>query len=274
MRLPRSLAAHRRNGFLDDLSEPGPHEPRISAMFGGQMAPDPGRRLDCRLTVMAFTNRCGSNLLADYLVQTGRFGGFGESLNAPVAQSFQDREGVRSLPDYLAALAETHGCGGNRDLGVKASADQLAMLIRHGIPRMFAGFRVVHVCRQDLVGQAVSFMIANQTNRWTSRQAARERSPDDIAMDVVLIEQMMRAIQQQHNRIAAILSSLGIPGPSLSYEELTAAPALTVRRVCRVLEVELGDWRPRAPIIEKQADALNERLVAEYRALAQARLAP
>lgn len=273
MRLPRSLAGYVRHGFLDDLSEPGPHEPRISEIFDRQLTPDPGRALDCRLTVMAFTNRCGSNLLADYLVQTSRFGGFGESLNAPVVQSFRDREKVRSLPDYLAALAEKHRCGGKRDLGVKASADQLAMLIRHGIPRMFAGFRVVHIWRQDLLGQAVSFVIANQTNRWTSRQAANERPIDAMAMDPLQIEHMMRAIQQQNNRIVAIISSLGIPGPSLSYEELTFAPAIAIRRVCRALEVDLEDWRPRAPKIQKQGDTLNQRLVAEYREVAKARFA-
>lgn len=238
------------------------------------MAPEPDQHLDCPLTVMAFTNRCGSNLLADYLLQTGRFGGFGEALNLPVAQAFRDRQGTRSLPGYLGALAETHLCNRERSLGVKASADQLAMLIRHGIPRMFAGFRVVHIWRQDLVGQAVSFAIADQTKSWTSRQEPTGRSDGRIAVAPAQIEQMIQAIQQQNNRIAAILATLGIGGPTVSYEELTANPAQAMRRVCTMLGVELGAWEPRAPRIEKQADALNERLVAEYRALARARLAP
>lgn len=271
MKLPSWLVAPVRRNLLDDLAQPGSHEADISAIFGGRMAPD-GQRSNCRLTVMAFTNRCGSNLLADYLVQTGRFGGFGEAFNPPVVKTFSEREDVHSLPDYLLALAQRQNCGPDKDLGVKASAEQLAMLLRHGIPGMFAGFRVIHIWRQDLLGQAVSFEIASHTNRWTTRQRAPSKSVKDIAFDPVRIDQMMRAIQMHNNRIAATVSVLGLEGVSLSYEELTAAPGASVRRICTALSVDLADWKPRTPKIEKQADALNDRLVSQYRAIAQARL--
>lgn len=271
MKLPSWLAAPVRRNLLDDLAQPGSHEAETSAMFGGRMAAGE-QRSDCRLTVMAFTNRCGSNLLADYLVQTGRFGGFGEALNPPVVKAFAEREAVRSLPDYLLALAERQNCGPDKDLGVKASADQLAMLLRHGLPNMFAGFRVIHIWRQDLLGQAVSFEIASHTNRWTTRQKAASKAVDDIAFDPVRIDQMMRAIQAHNSRIAATISVLGIESMSLSYEELTAAPGASVRRICAGLSFDLAGWKPRAPKIEKQADALNDRLVSQYRAIAQARL--
>lgn len=271
MRLPGWIAAPIHRSLLDDLAEVGSHEKQISALFGGRLAAQ-GKPLDCRLTVIAFTNRSGSNLLADYLVQTGRFGGFGEVLNPPVVQAFAEREGVTSLPDYLAALAGRQRCGPQKDLGVKASAEQLAMLVRHGIPAMFAGFRVIHIWRQDLLGQAVSFEIAGQTNRWTTRQKAASREVDDIAFDPVRLEQMMRAIQSYNARIAATLSVLGIASASLTYEDLTAAPGPGIRRVCAALNIDLGDWRPKTPKIEKQASALNDRLVAEYRALAARKL--
>ena len=90
-----------------------------------------------------------------------------------------------------------------------------------------------------------------------------------MELDPVQIERMMRAIQQSNNRIAAMVSVLGIRHASLSYEELTAAPGQAVRRLCTALGEDLGDWRPRAPKIEKQADAVNARLVAEYRQLAR-----
>lgn len=272
MRLPRWLAAPAGRGFLDELTAKGDHEVEISTLFQGRMSPNDGKRLDCGLTVMGFTNRCGSNLLADYLVQTGRFGGFGESLNPPVVASFSARSGADSLPAYLETLAENLNCGPSRDLGVKASADQLAMLIRHGIPGMFTRFRLVHVWRQDLLEQAVSFAIANRTKRWTNRQQAAVQDVAEMELDPVQIERMMRAIQQSNNRIAAMVSVLGIRHASLSYEELTAAPGQAVRRICTALGEGLGDWRPRAPKIEKQADALNARLVAEYRQLARKNL--
>lgn len=269
MRLPRWLAAPVRRGFFDELTARGDHEVEISTLLQGHMAPSPGQQLDCGLTVMGFTNRCGSNLLADYLVQTGRFGGFGEVLNPPVIKAGKERDGVESLPDHMIALARRLNCGPGRNLGVKASADQLAMLIRHGIPAMFTGFRVVHVWRQDLLEQAVSFAIANRTKRWTTRQKAPSREVGNMTLDPVQIERMMRAIQQANNRIEAMVSVLGIPHASLSYEELTAAPGQAILRICTALGEDLGKWRPRAPKIDKQADALNARLVAEYRAMAQ-----
>ena len=85
--------------ITDALAEQGPHESKIRALFPDAFAwqgPEP--LFSKPLYVLAFTNRSGSNLLADYLLQTGRFRGFGEALTAADAIVITDVYGAGEMP--------------------------------------------------------------------------------------------------------------------------------------------------------------------------------
>ncbi len=47
------------------------------------------------------------------------------------------------------------------------------MLLRWNIPAMFNGIAIYRVVRHDIVDQAVSMAIAEQTGKWTSNIAGK-----------------------------------------------------------------------------------------------------
>lgn len=237
----------------NSLGAQGPHEARVRALFPKSFTWQGERPLFSKpLYILAFTNRSGSNLLADYLRQTGRFRGFGEGLNWDQIQSSLQRHPVASFPGYIATLAGAQNSAGI--WGVKASWDQIVMLHRANIPAMFSGVQIVHSVRQDLLGQAVSHWIAHQTNQWTSAHKASGVVPE-FALD--RIEAILMDIVRSNSRIDLISQSLNIPRHVVVYEQLQDDPAAEIRHLFDAVGIELGDWQPGTPRIARQRDQTN-----------------
>ena len=119
---------------LEILSRPGGHERRLRALYGEDAAYlETGPVFDKPLVIVGFTNRSGSNLLVDYVRQAGRANGGGEYLNGDVLETLHAQHGFKRFPGYLLFLYKTQ-CKPGQSLMLKASWDQLAMLVRLNIP--------------------------------------------------------------------------------------------------------------------------------------------
>lgn len=244
----------------EHLSHIGEHEKRLRKLanfdcihpLGGAVFPRP-------LYLMAFTNRCGSNLLADYINQTGLIGGFHESLNFDTISSTADREGIDNISRYFYFLHERFAK--QETLGVKASWDQILMLARFNVFSMFPAVRVVHIRRAEVVSQAVSHWIAHQTKRWTSTMKGEQIEPE---YDFSAIQNIVSNIQMANSIIPILSRVLGAAHVGVLYEGLVRDPQTTVVNVTGTLGLELGAWKASAPKINKQADKVNERFVARF----------
>ncbi|MFD1912949.1 Stf0 family sulfotransferase [Halodurantibacterium flavum] len=258
------------DSFLDRLAQPDPHEVAIRRIFPDGGGHEGGAVIDRPLVILAFTNRCGSHLLGDYLRQTGHFAGFGEFLNHDVVATMQARTSARSFPEHLASLAGQL-CPRGQIFGVKASAGQLAMLLRHRIPAMFSGLLVLHMTRRDVLAQAVSHSLAHQTGQWTSQQQARAET--EPRFDLAQIEAVLRDIHRENEMIGLTCNVMGLPRMGIVYEDLVRNPATTVQRIAHRLDLDLGGWTAARPRLRKQANSTNDAFCATYRRLAQEALA-
>lgn len=240
--------------ITDAFAEQGPHERKIRALFPDAFVRQGSEAIFPKpLYILAFTNRSGSNLLADYLRQTGRFRGFGEGLNGDEVERSLGKTPVASFPDHVARLAGPPNEPGF--WGIKASWDQIVLLHRANIPSMFTGVRVIHSLREDLLGQAVSHWIAHQTNQWTSAHTASGVTPH-FAQD--RIEQILMNVVRSNSYIDLIARAMGIPRHPVVYERLQEDPAGEVMRLAEEMSLDLGDWQPGPPRISRQRDATND----------------
>lgn len=254
MRSPRLLAQlGRRDG----------HEERIARVFSGRMAFAGGAAVCPKpLVVLAFTNRAGSNHLAECLCQTGQLAGFEEVLNHDTVAHLAAQWHCRSLPDYIARVVARQTPQGGRWWGVKASAEQLRMLVRANIPAMFPGFRVIHIWRRDILAQAVSLDIAWQTGRWTSLQPpAKGREP---VLDIARIERTIVAIQASNAAIQSMAAALDLPLTAVCHEDLLARPQAVITTLGHDIGVDLSGWQPQPTRLSPQADATNARFIADF----------
>lgn len=246
------------------LRRPGRHETRLRRVFRGALRYRGRARFATPLVVMGFTNRAGSHLLGDFLRQTGRIGGLGEVLNHDVAGALAGRLGAASLPDYIAALTE-HYAPEDGLFGLKASWDQLAMLLRADIPSMYGGgVKLVHLVRQDVVAQAVSLSLARQTGRWTAAQEGNGRAP---RFDARAIARGIAAAEAGNLNIRLIAGACGLPRSLVTYEQICADPATHVGRVLAFCGTPAPGWQPRPPALKKQGGEEARAFAARYRAL-------
>lgn len=242
--------------LVDRLAAPRRGERIIRSFFGDRSVysgdaavfPHP-------LYLVGFSNRTGSNLLAEYLRSTGAFGGFREQLNHDAVLNLSKTIGADSFPDYLEKVSAKFG--DKSIYGFKASWSQISMLLRCRIDRMYTGVKVIHLTRADALAQAVSYSIAQQTNRWTSVQkgevAASEFDFNDISM-------RLDANLFSANAIAMICSLFMIPRIHICYEELTEDPHAVMLKIGKFCELDFRCWQPEKPLLTKQANTIN----AEY----------
>lgn len=255
---------------MDHLLKPGSHSEHLWALFGSNTTfTGDGPVFDRPLYVLAFTNRSGSNLLAEYLVAHPQLAGFAEVLNKqPLARVAKDT-GAQSFPAVIEALVRrgSNGAAGQA-FGLKAGWDQLNMLLRHRIDRMFRGFRIIHIERQDILAQAISYDIAVQTNHWKSYQSrSTDRVPD---YDFAKIGRLMINLRQYNVAIRISAEASGWPVIHVTYEELVADPAGLLRRILGW--AGLPDESYALPVARHQkqtlsiGDEIRARYLADYAA--------
>lgn len=239
---------------LELLSKPDKHEDSIMEIFQGNVRYNGPELFNRPLYCLAFFNRSGSNLLADHLRQTPYFSGFHEELNFRGVGIRSRQWGVLSFPDYIKTVMAT---GEGKNYGFKASLGQLIMLERFGVPKMFkGGMRIIHIQREDLLGQAVSHLISSQSQQWTSEQA-NSASEVEIKYDAGRLTSIIDATHRSASGIKTYAQIFDRPRLEVSYEEIVKDPSQVLGHIAKFCGQNGADWVAREPRIKRQATALN-----------------
>jgi trehalose 2-sulfotransferase len=247
---------------------PDVHAQKLADFFAGRKrAPDAAKRLADELAtlktfyILCFTNRCGSNFLAQALASEGRIRQAGENLNFDAVQHQCDRLGLGSYDEYLAWLVRQLK-GPEKVFGCKASAGQLIHLYNAGVlEKVKDKLRFVHISRRQPVDQGISMLIASRTRKWTSTDAGVQA--DDIRYDPKELIPIIEALNRQNAAFTVLFDMFGIKPTPVLYERLVADPARVVRRVGRHLGLPNLKFVPEKVVYERQADLVNLRIRAD-----------
>lgn len=236
--------------------------------------------------VVASIQRSGSTLLATALRQTRELGVTHEYFSYEAMSHFDERWGVlrprhlrrwddgirrrvpgmqvrsmpwttRSLRHYLA-LVRRHRCTANGVFGMKLHSNHLANLASHGldVDRWLHQPDYVRITRQDRLGQAVSWLRADQTGRYVGTMEARAEPVYDRAG----IDDRLAQIEESERLWDRHL--IGRPVHRVVYEELVTDWSAVMTGVMASLGCE-------APVpamaLERQADDLSTEWIERYR---------
>jgi LPS sulfotransferase NodH len=191
-----------------------------------------------RFVFICFTNRCGSNFLADLLASTRRFQRAEEMLNGEKVLANATLHGHRSLQEYFAWHVRTRVTGCNI-VAAKLAIPHLEVLGDSGLLDQIAErSRFVFLKRDDRLAQAVSFEIARQTGRWSSWAPAgpNERRPRYSARR---LREAMATIAKSNELFEAFFAGNLIEPVRLVYERLVAEPESHVRQIGRQVGLDL-----------------------------------
>ena len=244
-----------------------------------------------RSVLVCTMRRCGSSLLGEALVRAG-LGCPLEYFHAVWRPGFEARWHAPELRDYVAALYR-HRAAADGTLGVKlfwpdvlqtlrrwspAGGDRAARLASGGpadrarvhaevgelLLELFPNPSVVFLWRQDLLRQAVSDLVAQQSGRWREVPGGSTDPAWTPLYDRCAIDRRLSQFGRELRAWRDCLDHLGLPLVEVAYEELARDYRGTVRRVLRALLGERWDGEVPPPRLRRQADAASERLLLRY----------
>lgn len=249
--------------MIEDIKQSQkPHQDRISSLFSGDVEFSGSKPLfDFPLCLLAFTNRCGSNVLAEYLKATNYFCGFQESLNSDVVERNSQKHDIHRFPDYIVHLTQQQS-EVDKYFFIKSSWDQLLMLQEWRILKMFSGLKIVYIERLNYINQAISYVIANQTKQWTAFQ---EKENDTVHYDRKTIDGVIAANAKANRIFRYLFEILDFDYVHVAYENLATNPQEITNRILHNFGLDsqrnLSSYQPRHQV---QANSRNQEFKQRY----------
>jgi LPS sulfotransferase NodH len=245
--------------FLLDY-DPGIHEREILRYFAGRAAgrprpaPPQTDQQPETVLVIAFSNRSGSNLLAESLAASGLVNRAGESFNFDRVIDTCERVGLNDLAGYLAHLSPS--IDDPPSLAVKLSWDQLFFLTSVGvIPHYWPNVRFAWIMRDDLMAQALSHLVAERTGCWSGAypelalsEILAESTPEDLV-------RKLEEITFAHRQFTNYFAVHDIEPVIVDYDDLVTDPEAEARRVLDRLGMIPTGWSwhfDRAAIVSRR----------------------
>ncbi len=205
------------------------HDRAIDALFKDPIKTDTGaERLSC--VIVGFVNRSGSNHLCDLLRSTGAFTSIDEVLNEGFVTATAKRHDIKSFDQYLKFQHDQRKSAGDAIWGFKAGWAQLCMLKRTGAIPLVLNPVLLKVRRRDVLGQAISYFIAEQTNQWTVLDRGTMKR-DEIKYDGARILANLRNVMFAYSMLDQVAMLCGLPVHEVVYEDLLDRPQTIISDV-------------------------------------------
>jgi len=226
--------------------------------------------------IIAATPRTGSTLLCRMLWATGRVGAPKEYLNPMQLRDWEVRMGSarsrwlhRALSGRRLVLAGQGWSHARLSAHLqrvrqrRSSGGWFGLKLHHHHRQRLVGeaSRWILLTRHDRVAQAVSWARALQTNQWIGGEP-----PRPARYSRRLIRRCLSEIVSGEAIWEARLKAAGVAPLRLRYEDLAAAPQLTVRAVLAHLAVsDTSESAALAPTLIRQADATSAAWVSRFK---------
>src|SRR5918998_2335498 len=223
-----------------------------------------------RSYVLCGTPRTGSTLLCGLLRSTGVLGRPESYFREPDEAAWAARFGLPAeggrARDYRAFVDATRSAGAsdNGVFGARILGGALGRVVEGlgrapGKPDLpileeaLGPLTFVHLRREDVAAQAVSWCRAEQTGYWQQGDVITEEPHLDIAQMRLLME----TIRKHNAAWQAWFDAQGVEPHTVTYEQLVGDRLRVIQGIAAKLAIELpSSWRPQSAH-RKQADGLS-----------------
>jgi LPS sulfotransferase NodH len=206
--------------------------------------------------------RSGSNLLCQVLSSTDRLGYPLEYFNGPGRRAL----GLTDFPDAAELQIEAIlrlGATPNGVYAVKLFASQFAAFSRRlRWMDLLPNLHFVYLSRDDLLGQAISWARALQSEQYRSTQPARQAA----VYDADLIRSRLMTIVRERAQWEAFFARTGIKPLRIVYERFLEDRSGYVDRVADLMDIESPVVDQRRVDLVIQRDAVTEQWQQRFRA--------
>ncbi len=221
---------------------------------------------DLEFLFLCFTNRCGSNFVAETLASNGSLNVASEWWNGgEILRVCRDQK-LEDFGQYFNGTCRYNMRNGR--LISKLAVENLVLLHSSGFfdsPDLRCRFLIVE--RSDRLDQAISLVLAQETSAWAfNNPPTKARS--DVAYDRSKVDACLSAIDDQTARLWAFFELNSIVPIQISYEAFVEDPSYQTGVVGRQLGIPALSSIQANVNVRKQADETNLEWRSRYTGLA------
>lgn len=218
--------------------------------------------------ILATTPRCGSNMLSHALWETGALGAPAEYFNFDTNMpAMIKRLDAYTIAEYAQEVMARR-TSPNGVFALKAHFSQLQIMRILGFEKLLGQAKYIRLLRKDRLAQAISFVRAAQTGRYTSFETP-EGEPH---YDFTGIQSAYNGLGRENASWTRWFREKKIAPLVLVYEEICSDLKRAAARVAEYLGVSLAGARPVSlPPLEKLGDRSSLEWASRFRAEARAK---
>lgn len=219
-----------------------------------------------KILVIASTARCGSHMLGHALHKTKQFGYPLEYANTANLPEWKKRFGKESLTETLIEI-QKHRTSPNGVFAIKIHYSHISQFggfsnLMKCLPNAY----YVHLSRGNVLEQAVSLSIAEQTGVWISGQEPINNRP---SYNFRHIKRCLRRTILDDSSWRYILGAAGCKYIQIEFDHVRTDLAQSIEKIAAFMNVELDPGEiPSEQVISKQGNSLNvewaDRFVTEF----------
>jgi LPS sulfotransferase NodH len=208
---------------------------------------------------ICFTNRSGSNYLAELLASDQYHNVAGEDLNSDEIIRQSQKNSLKSFQEYFSFMVDDRKKNGF--VCLKISTFQIEMLGKSGIlDQIIHRTHFVIIERSDKLAQAISHLIAFQTGVFSSIKSHWEKKSEPV-FERESLDHIIENIAESYGHFNIFFARNGIRPVNVIYEQMVEDPSRTLSFISSRTETPKLKVAPERIQLERQAGRLN----AEWR---------
>lgn len=217
--------------------------------------------------IIASTGRCGSHMLGHALQKTNCFGFPLEYVNPSNIDSWKTRFGKKNLEDTLTAI-QYHRTSPNGVFGIKIHYSHIKSFKGfNNLKSCFKNAYFVHLTRKNVVKQAVSMFIAEQTGVWITGQKPKNITPEYSFKN---INRCLKQIIKDNASWQYILEVNACNYIQMDFDIVRLNLEKSIRKIANHMNIDVDLKKiPTQQVTKKQSDILNSdwesRFLNDYR---------
>lgn len=231
------------------------HLDRVRAHFGKLDYAPADLPSGVSFVFFCFTNRCGSNYIAELMASGGLMPLAGENLNFDTVINLSRAKGARSFQEFFRVLMRRTMVNGI--VAIKVAPSHLALLSDSGILDQIIGrSHFIVIERADKLAQAISLLIAFQTGRFTSKMVGNAVEEPEFDRDA--LEHIVDAIAEDYRLFSVFFGHNGIVPTNLSYEQVVSDPDHAISYAGRAIGLPDLQIQNQKLSLARQSSSINE----------------
>jgi LPS sulfotransferase NodH len=232
------------------------HLLRIGEFFGHIAHQPADIPADVKFIFLCFTNRSGSNYLAELLASSQRLPLAAENLNFNTVIDHAKQQSLRSFQDYFSFLVRLTASDGVVNL--KVAPSNLEVLGRSGVlDQIIDRSRFIVIERADKLAQAISHLIAFQTGKFKStiQSTGIATAPQ---FDRETLNRIINRIAMEYHDFSLFFGRNGIASAHVIYEQMVQDPERALAFVCPLIGYPGLRIKPELVRLGRQSSSLNK----------------